>query len=297
MLRVVGRADVDRRVVHGVRTLAEDGLELAVVVGREPHVVMPQPGSAAPNGEQEHEAGERRGRLLQVLGRTLGALVVEQVAVHVLGIGVGDDDARLDALAIGERDARDVPVGEVDARHVGAVPHGDAALDASRRERVGQGAEASAEVPCPEGLLHVGDRGEDGGRLARIGPGVGGVPVEHLSQAPVGQVLLAEVAKGRHGRDGADVVGVLRQRQQVAPAGQRGLEEGLARDAPHAPAAVDESPPVVLRAAAEGLRRRRSRPWRGRPPAPSPTTRRRSGSRRRAPRAAGRPPPRARRRS
>jgi hypothetical protein len=48
---VVGRAHVDRRVVDGSRVASEHGVELGVVVGGEPHVVVAQSGGAAADGE------------------------------------------------------------------------------------------------------------------------------------------------------------------------------------------------------------------------------------------------------
>jgi hypothetical protein len=62
--------------------------------------VVAQVGGATPDGEQQHEAGQRRRRPAQTPQRIRAARVAHEVAIEVGGVGVRDDDVSWDGLTV-----------------------------------------------------------------------------------------------------------------------------------------------------------------------------------------------------
>jgi hypothetical protein len=135
----------------------------------------------------------------------------------------------------------------VDPGHRGAGLHDHAEVQAAREQRVGERAQPAAQVPAAEGQLGVGDGDQRGRGPARVGAGVGGVPVEQHPQPRVGQVAPAQPAQRPAGADGRQVAQPPGQRRQV----QRGVD-APAQDVPQ------ERPDPAGRATAAASRRARS---------------------------------------
>ena len=181
-----------------------------------------QPGVAA-DAEQQHEAGQAA---VGEPGQPPGA--GQQVPVEGERVDVGHHhvggDGRGDA---GEAYAVDPAAGGVDPGDRGAGLHDHAEVEAAGEQRVGEGAQPAAQVPAAEGQLGVGDGDQRGRGAARVGAGVGGVPVEQHPQPRVGQVTAAQAAQGAAGADGGEVAEPPGQRGQVA-----GGVDGAAQDVP-----------------------------------------------------------------
>ena len=249
--RVVGSADINRGIRHG--PAAEDRVELRVVVGGEPHVVVLQPRGASAHGEEQYEAGERRGRAPQRAQGLAAARIVDHVGVEVLGIGVGDDDVGVDALTVGEFHAGHARrVGDHPA-HIGARAHDHATLLAPRNEGICQGGEPAAEVPGAEFLLDVGHGHERRRSLARIRSLVRRIAIEQRHLARIAQVFAAESAQAGEGCDRLHLARIGRQLDERPRTFERRLDEGAAGDAPHLRRARHESPPILRGRPAELL--------------------------------------------
>ena len=111
--------------------------------------------------------------------------------------------------------------GQLLARDRGVQADGDTALAEALLEGAREIADSAAEMPGTEGLLDVGDRGENRGGLPRVGARVGRIAIEQLTLTRILQVLAPELAQGRERRNGAHVTGIARQGHQRAPVGKR----------------------------------------------------------------------------
>ncbi len=225
---------------------AEDRVELVVVVGGEEHGVVGELRRAPAQGEQQHEAGQRRlhpSQRPQRAGRHRGR---QQVAVDVLGVGVRHDDVRGQRLAVREADADGPPppAVEEDLRHRCPGAHPGASLDRSGEHGVAQPPQATRDVPGAEGLLDVGHGRQRRGGAPRVRAGVGGVAVEEGALVRVAQVVPAQVAQRPPGGDGPQVPASSSLRDQGACPVERGLEERLPGRVPDRPGAPQERGPV-----------------------------------------------------
>ena len=249
--RVVGRAHVDRRIVHGVRIPTEDGVELGVVVLWEPHVVVQQARSATTHGEEQHESGQARVAATDAAGRFLRPRIVEEFPVHQTGIGVGHHDVCTKVLAVRHDPGHAGGVGG-DRRDVHARAHVHAAIQAAPVQRIGERAQPTAEVPRAEFLFHVRNRGQHRRRAPRVGSGVGRVSIEQRDSAWIGQCRFAECAQTRPRGDGPDVGG-FGQWQQALPPLQGRLQERTSGESPHLRRSVHQRAPVLRAASSQSV--------------------------------------------
>ncbi len=237
----------------GLGTGAEDRVELGVVVGREPDVVVGESRRSTPQGQQQHESAERRRGAGQFPQRPVGRRVIDESAVDGAGVGVGHHDVGRKVLTGGESHAGDATRNSGDAFDLGVESQVHMSLGQPIGQRDSEVGESTAEVPGAKGLFDVGHGHQGGGGPAGIGAGVGGVPVEQGDHPRVAQPTPAEATKRSPGRDLPEVGRASQERQQIAWTSQRCFEDRSPGEAPHLAAVSHQPLPILGCRATQGV--------------------------------------------
>ena len=97
---IVGGANVNRWILNGLGAFAKDGIKFVVVVSWEGDIVMSQSGRATLNGQEQHKSSQGWCGAVQASRCFFGSRVVEHAAVNISGVGIGNDQICVNALAV-----------------------------------------------------------------------------------------------------------------------------------------------------------------------------------------------------
>ena len=196
--RIRGAGDEDGRVGGGPGPAAgrtEHRVELRVVVGREEHRVVGQRRSGPADPEQQHETGQAP------VGQT-------RPTVRVSAAGRGRRSARPRSPPPRRRAGRDPSARRTPSTRppAASIPVTVEPVTTRTPRSAQRVSSASARVPRPprryqppKASSAYGMAASAAGDAARVGTGVGGVPVEHHPQPGIAQVPAAQrrAATGR----------------------------------------------------------------------------------------------------
>ena len=221
---------------------------------------MGETARASVEGEQKNEPGQRRRGAVQADQRSPIRLGGNEIGVQRTSVDVRNDHVGRQMAAVGKPDAADPAAGGLDRGDRCRQTDHDPTVQRALVKGEAESAQATPDVPRAERLLDVGNGGESSRRAARVGPGVGGVAVQHRAQVWIAQIATAEAAQGAPRRDRAEVGDLARLAQQAAHAVQRRLEERAAGGVPDATGPIHEPGPVSARPGPERcVQRRRHR--------------------------------------
>ena len=174
------RAEVDRRLRRW-SVVIEDVGELPQIVLGEEHRVRHARSVTDATARPQHSCPGRHGGFAAVFdGSAVSAR--EELSRDVRGVGVRDDDLRVEGAPVRERDAGDASPRGADLGHAGVRLEGRAQALSDPRERAHQRVDAALDAIAPEPELHVRDAVHRRGRAARVRAVVRRVAQQQLPQ-------------------------------------------------------------------------------------------------------------------